>query len=133
MIHNFIIEILLIVENQRDVVFTRNVSGRNDREFVPRDRSVSAACDGGWLLERDRLDSPARDRAAHSHAVQHPFELQIVDVERRAGNFLAAFFAGDCFANGGHWTNYEYNIPKSKQTLYTYRRRKLLGFAHPSQ
>src|ERR1041384_1146375 len=30
--------------------------------------------------------------------MQHPVELDVIDVERRAGNFLAAFFAGNGFA-----------------------------------
>src|SRR5207248_811084 len=65
--------------------------------------SVSTTCGSGWLLERDRLDASTGNRAAHSHAVQHPVELQIIDVERRAGNFLAAFFAGNGFADESHW------------------------------
>jgi hypothetical protein len=35
MIDNFVGEIRLIVENQRDVVCARNVFGSDDRELVP--------------------------------------------------------------------------------------------------
>src|SRR2546430_13261614 len=120
MVNSFVGEIRLIVENQSDVVLARNVSGRNDREFVPGNE-VGATCffllslwerlgegaqHSGWLLERDRLYAPARDRAAHRNAMQHPVELQIIDVERRTGNFLAAFFAGDCFTNESHWVRW---------------------------
>jgi hypothetical protein len=34
--------------------------------------------------------------------MQHSGKTQIVDVKRLAGNFLAAFFAGDGFADEGH-------------------------------
>src|SRR3989440_9074209 len=96
MIHNFVGQVRLIVENQRDVVFAWDVFGRNDREFVP----------GQVAFERNVLDASTWNRAAHSHAVQHPVELQIINVERRTGNFLAAFFAGDCFTNESHWVRW---------------------------
>src|SRR3989440_2150923 len=96
MIHNFVGQVRLIVENQRDVVFAWDVFGRNDREFVP----------GQVAFERNVLDASTWNRAAHSHAVQHPVELQIINVERRTGDFLAAFFAGDCFTNESHWVRW---------------------------
>ena len=39
------------------------------------------------------LMRPRAHWAAHGHAVKHFWESQIVDVQRRAGDFLAAFFA----------------------------------------
>jgi len=49
--------------------------------------------------EHDVRDLSARDRAANSRAVQHLRERQIVDVQRLAGDFLAALLAGDWFAD----------------------------------
>ena len=50
MIDDFVGEIRLIVEDQRDVVFAGNVFGGDDGELVP----------GNVAFERDVLDSPAR-------------------------------------------------------------------------
>src|SRR5205807_8854800 len=95
-----------IVENQRDMVFTGNIFRRDDREFIPRDRSVSTACGSGRLIKRNIFDAAARDRTPHRDTMQHPVELQIIDVERRAGNFLPAFFARNGFANESHWVRW---------------------------
>src|SRR5437868_6356183 len=116
MVNNLVGQVRLIVEYQRDVVFAGDIFDGDDREFIPRNE-VSTTCRSRWLVwamastgsglrlfERNILDAPARGRAAHGHAVQHAVKLQIVDVERRTGNFLAAFFAGNGFADGGHYS-----------------------------
>jgi hypothetical protein len=54
------------------------------------------------LIEGNTLDAPTRHRAAHSHAVQHAIETQVIDVERLAGDFLAAFLAGNGFTDEVH-------------------------------
>ena len=85
-------EVRLVVENQCDVILTGNIFGGDDGEFVP----------GNVTFERNVLDSAARNRAAHRHAVEHFRESQVVDVQRRASDLLAAFFAGNGFADGVH-------------------------------
>src|ERR1043166_6557061 len=87
MIHNFVGQVRLIVENQCDIVLARDIFGRNDREFIPRnevntasffllflwERLGEGAQHSGWLIwtirsfgclrvfERDRLDASTRD------------------------------------------------------------------------
>src|SRR5205085_9308000 len=82
MIDDFVGEVMLVVENQRDIILTGNVFRRNDGEFVPRN-GVRTACGSGPLtfdsgpsaFERDALDPTTRDRTTHGHAMQHAFEF----------------------------------------------------------
>src|SRR6185369_17215933 len=76
-------EIWLIVENERDVVCAGNVFRGDDRELVPRQIA----------FKRNVRDLPPCGGAAHSRAVQHLGKREIVDVKRRAGDFLSAFFS----------------------------------------
>src|SRR5437870_12738305 len=112
MIDNFVGEIRLVVEDQRDIVFTRDIFGSNDRKFVPRNVEVRTACGAGSprghpergagcgrLIERNILDAPTRNRATYSYAMQHPRKSDVINIKRLAGNFLPAFFAKDWFTN----------------------------------
>ncbi len=83
-------EVRLVIQNQRNVVCAGNVFGGDDREFVP----------GNVAFERDVFDPAARGWAAHRHAVKHVGKRQIIDVKRLTRDFLAAFFAGERFADG---------------------------------
>src|SRR5207249_3335182 len=113
MIDDFVGEVRLVVENQRDIVFTGDVFRGNDREFIPRNIAVRTACGSGRLIEGNIFDAAARNRTAHGDAVQHAGETQIVNVKRLAGNLLPAFFAGNGFADEGH------EIPAADERGYT--------------
>ena len=76
-------EVGLIVDDQRDDVRAGNVGGGDDDELVP----------GHARLELDAADDAARRLAAHGDAVQHPWQRQVVDVARLAGDLAAAFLA----------------------------------------
>src|ERR1700694_1184572 len=93
MIYDFVGEIRLIVENQGDIVLTKlqtaDVLRGDDGEFIP----------GNVAFEGNAFDAAARNGAAYRDPVQHPGKNQIVNEKRPAGNFPAAFFAGDWFAN----------------------------------
>ena len=84
MIYKIRSEIWLIIEDQSNVVCAGDVFGGDYRELVPRNVA----------FERDVCDSPSRRRTAHRDAVKHLGERQIIDIQRLAGDFLAAFFAG---------------------------------------
>lgn len=71
--------------------------------YTAHEHEVRTACVSGRLIKRNILYPPTRDRAPHCHAVQHPVKLQVIDVERRTGNFLAAFFARNWFTDERHW------------------------------
>src|ERR1041384_7438670 len=80
----------LIGKNQCDVICARNIFRRDDGELVPRNVA----------FEGDVCNSSTRRGAAHSHAVKHVREGQIVDVERLTGDFLPALFTRERFADG---------------------------------
>src|SRR5205807_9936846 len=89
MIHNFVGEVRLIVEDQGHIVFTWNIFGSDNHEVIP----------GNITFERNIFDAPTWNRTAHSNAMQHSGKREVIDVERLAGNFLPAFFARDGFAD----------------------------------
>ena len=75
----------LIVHDQRDFVLAGNVGGRDDREFVP----------GNAVAVANAADAPARDAAAHGHAVDHVRKGEVVHVLGAAGDFFAPLFPQD--------------------------------------
>jgi hypothetical protein len=83
-------EIWLIVQDQRDVVSSRNIFRGDNRELIPREIA----------LESDLLDRSACGGASHRCAVKHVRKRKIIDVERGAGNFLPALFPGKRFSDG---------------------------------
>ncbi len=89
-------EVRLVVEDQRDIVLPKlqiaDVLRGDDGEFIPRNVAFKG----------NAFDAAPRNGTAHRDTVQHPRESLIVNVERLAGNFPAAFFAGDGFADEGH-------------------------------
>src|SRR6266536_83554 len=116
MIDNFVSEIRLIVENYGNVILIGDVLRSDNRELVPGYVAVRTACGAGSprghpergggcgrLIERNIFDASTRDGTAHRDAMQHVVEFQVIDVERLAGNFLPAFFAGNGFADESHW------------------------------
>src|SRR5690349_1124110 len=90
MIHEAVGEIWLIVEDERDVVCAGDVFRGDDDELVP----------GNVAVEGDVRDLAARDGTPHGRAVKHVREGQIIDVQRLTGDFSAALFAGNWFADG---------------------------------
>jgi len=61
---------------------------------------INNGSDETSINEGDVRDFPARDGAAYGRAIKHVRERQIIDVQRLAGNFLAALFARNGFADG---------------------------------
>ena len=89
MIYYFVGEIWLIVENQRDVVLARNVFRGDDGELVP----------GNIALKGNVSNAPARHRAAYGGAINHFRKGNVVNIQRLARDFFAAFLAGNRFAD----------------------------------
>src|ERR1700733_10037993 len=76
-------EARLIVPDQRDTIFSRNIFCSNDHEFVP----LNAGREG------DFLDAAARNAAAHRRPEEHVRQNHIVDVARPSGYLVAPFLA----------------------------------------
>ena len=83
MIDPAICEAWLIVPNQGDAIFARDIFRRDNYKFVPVELGTKG----------DLLDNSARNLAADSCAVEHSREGHIVDVERSAGYLVAAFLS----------------------------------------
>ncbi len=60
----------LVVDQQRDTVFARDILCLDDGELVP----------GNAISEMNAANSPAGNRAANRDAVQHVGKCQVVDV-----------------------------------------------------
>ena len=84
-VHDAVRQARLIVQNEHDAVRRRHVLRGDDGELVP----------GKSLSEVDVLDPAARSRTSDGDAVQHARQRDVVDVLGVAGNFGAAFLAGD--------------------------------------
>ena len=85
MVDHFRGEAGLIVLDQCDFVFSWNVGGGDDREFVPRNA----------VAEANAADASSRDAAAHGHAMQHFRKGEVVHVPGAARHFFPPFFAED--------------------------------------
>jgi hypothetical protein len=90
-VHDTVGQIGLIVGNELHAVRAGNVRRGHDDVLVPRNRGI----------EPDLLDATARDGAADGDAVKHARRRHVVDVERLAGDFRAAFLAPDRAADLG--------------------------------
>src|SRR5215213_1090980 len=75
-------EIGLVIQDEGNIIMAGNVFGSDDGELVPRNVA----------FEGDACNSASRRRATHRGAVKHIGEREIIDVQRLAGDFLAAFF-----------------------------------------
>ncbi len=73
----------LVVEDQGHIVFSRNVFGGHDGEFLPRQIP----------LPGNPPDAPSRARAADGHPVHHTREGKVVRVARLAGDFVETLLA----------------------------------------
>src|SRR5205085_4691662 len=82
-------EVGLVEEDERDGVRARNVARRDDGELVP----------GDAFAEDYLADSPARDVAAHGHAVEHAGRVEVVNVARRARHLRAPLLARNRLAD----------------------------------
>ena len=82
-------EARLIVFEERDAIFARDIFCGYDDELVP------------WncRIEMDGADFSACDGAAHGHTVERIGKGDVVSVEGFTRDFLAAFFPGDRFAD----------------------------------
>ena len=76
-------EARLIVQNQGDTVFPRDVSRGNNNIFVPDNVRAKS----------DFSNFAARDGAAHGCAVKHSGQNHVIDVARRSGDFVPTFLA----------------------------------------
>src|SRR5947209_6951418 len=92
MVHHFIREKRLVVQNKRDGVLSRDILGGHDREFMPRNiaREFNAA------------NASTRNGTAHCSAVQHAGKVHVVDILRLARDLLTAFFAENWSSNHLH-------------------------------
>ena len=79
----------LVVNQERDAIFPRDILGGDDREFAP----------GNVAFVMNPANAAARGRAANGHAVKHAGKRDIVHVAGPACNFLAALFAGNGFSD----------------------------------
>ncbi len=73
----------LIVQNQSDAVFPRNVFGGDNNILVP----------GNGRVKIDLFNFATGNCAAHGCAVKHAGQNHVVDIARRSGDFVPAFFA----------------------------------------
>jgi hypothetical protein len=89
MINDSVGEVRLVIQDQRNVILARNIFGGDDRELVP----------GNVARKRDVLYASARDRTAHSCAVEHLGKGDVVNIERLAGDFFAPLFARGRFSD----------------------------------
>jgi len=87
MIDQAIRETRLIVFNEGDAIFSRDVPWPYDYECVPVD-----AC-----AERNPFDFAASDAAANGRSIEHARQNHVVHIVRVSGDFVAPFHAG----NGG--------------------------------
>src|SRR5580704_6227335 len=87
MIDQAIRETRLIVFNEGDAIFSRDIPWSYDYEFVPVD-----SCAEGKIF-----DFAASNVAAHGRAVEHARQNHVVHIARVSGDFVAPFHAG----NGG--------------------------------
>ena len=85
MIDQAIGETRLIVFDERDAIFSEDVRGRDDYEFVP----INAGAEG------DCFDFAAWNAAANGGSMEHVRQNHVVDVARLSRNFGAAFHARD--------------------------------------
>src|ERR1700690_851790 len=88
-IHEFVREAGLIVNQEGNTVFTGNILRGDDRKFIPRYSGAIA----------NAQNSPARRWATHRDSVEHSRKFDIVHILRAAGNFLPALFARHGFSD----------------------------------
>jgi hypothetical protein len=91
-IHDFAGEAGLVIYNQGNAVFPRNIFCPDDRELVP----------GDIFSELYRLNSPAGDGAANRDAVQHVRKCEVTNILRAAGDLFPAFFSLYRFSDEVH-------------------------------
>lgn len=84
-------ETRLVVFDEGNAIGARNVAAGDDDEFVPIDSGIKV----------DALDFATRDAAANGRAEEHAGQGHVVDVAGLAGDFAAAFHAGDGGADDG--------------------------------
>jgi hypothetical protein len=72
---------------------------------------------GGVEIQRDRFDSPARDRRTNRPAIQHAGENEIVRVLRVTGRFADSVFSWNARADCGHITSLCHPEAKPKDLL----------------
>ena len=82
-------QIRLIINNQRDDVFTRHIGGGYNDHFVP----------GRPLSIRDLRNPATRDGTPDRGAIQHVRKVEVVDILRPSSHLLRSFFPGNGFAH----------------------------------
>src|SRR5258708_29932243 len=85
MIHDIFGQARLIIRNQCNMIFSRNILCRDDHKFVP----------GHFVAETDTLDPAPRDLAPDGRSIDDPGHGNVVHVPRRARDLVASFFAGN--------------------------------------
>jgi hypothetical protein len=83
-------EVWLIVGDERDDVGAWDVSGSDDREFVPGDAAAVM----------NSFDEAARDVAANGHSMKHARKEEIVNVTRLSRDLGATFLPDNRSADG---------------------------------
>src|ERR1700686_5270200 len=78
-------EARLVFDQKRDAILAGYILCGDDGEFVP----------GNAIFEMDSEDCSSRDGIPHGCAVDHVWEMEVVDVAGVSSDFLATFFAGN--------------------------------------
>src|ERR1700678_79043 len=85
MIDDFTRQASLIISNQRNAIFPRNILRRDDHKFIP----------GNSRAECDLLDTAPRNAAANRCSEEHVRQNHVVDVMRSPSHLIASLFAWD--------------------------------------
>src|SRR4029077_8954184 len=83
MVHNPIRQTWLIVDDQSDVIPSRDIFCRHNNKLVPCDSRAKS-----YLF-----NLAARNAAANSSTVEHVRQRHVIDVLRSASNFVASLLA----------------------------------------
>ena len=83
MIHYAVRQTWLVVFDQRNAVFARNILGRHNDQLIPSNAWSTA----------NAFDFSARNRAANGGPVKHAGQFHVIDIARLTGDFVQAFSA----------------------------------------
>lgn len=110
MIDNSIRKTGLVVGDECDRVFPRNIPRGNDHKLVPRDP----------VSENNLLDATSRNLAPDGRSVQHIRQSHVIDVLCVSGDFIPSFFTWNRAADDG----FVFQAPPLERTFLKNQNRK---------